>query len=263
MSKEKVIEYVMNSPYNTNRAVLEGLLDGMGEDEYTLLFEEEVTTAIEEGEEGAPFPVRKFSYNEYINADTIKITFDGIEYQCDLITMDGANYYGGIDNASGEPDFSEYPFLILSRSNGGNMIANMIATQTSGTHTVKVEASQSSSSSSSNDWSTAKVTFFNKSSTKYYYVKIASVTDSYIEVIEHQIPYGIQTRTTDNTKPGSKTITVPLYKQGYILDVNSLSNTNVSSPQVTGDITFSNNEFIITGDGTITLFGWTTEEHSS
>lgn len=32
MSKEKVIEYVMNSPHNTNRAVLEGLLDDIGED---------------------------------------------------------------------------------------------------------------------------------------------------------------------------------------------------------------------------------------
>ena len=259
MSKEKVIEYVMNSPYNTNRAVLEGLLDGMGEDEYTLLFEEEVTTAIEEGEEDAPFPVGRFSYNKYINADTIKVTFDGVEYQCDLITMNGGNFYGGIDSTSGGPNFSEYPFTIMSTS----VVGNMIATQTSGTHIVKVEASQSSSSSSSNDWSTAEVTFFNKSTTQRYYVKIASVADSYIEVIEHQIPYGIQTRTTDSTKPGSKTITVPLYKQGYILDVNSLSNTNVSSPQVTGDITFSNNEFIITGDGTITLFGRTTEEHSS
>ena len=30
MSKEQVIDYVMNSPANTNKAVLEGMLDGMG-----------------------------------------------------------------------------------------------------------------------------------------------------------------------------------------------------------------------------------------
>lgn len=30
MSKEQVINYVMNSPANTNKAVLEGMLDGIG-----------------------------------------------------------------------------------------------------------------------------------------------------------------------------------------------------------------------------------------
>lgn len=30
MSKEQIIEYVMSSPYNTNRAVLESLLEDIG-----------------------------------------------------------------------------------------------------------------------------------------------------------------------------------------------------------------------------------------
>ena len=30
MDKDKILDYVMNSPQNTNRAVLEGMLEGMG-----------------------------------------------------------------------------------------------------------------------------------------------------------------------------------------------------------------------------------------
>lgn len=53
MDKEKVIEYVMNSPQNTNRAVLEGLLDS-GESESKILhfiYDESTSTySIDESE---------------------------------------------------------------------------------------------------------------------------------------------------------------------------------------------------------------------
>lgn len=53
MDKEKVIEYVMNSPQNTNRAVLEGLLDS-GESEAKILhliYDESTSTySIDESE---------------------------------------------------------------------------------------------------------------------------------------------------------------------------------------------------------------------
>lgn len=53
MDKEKVIDYVMNSPQNTNRAVLSTLLDeggGGGSITMTTLFDEDITFTYQENE---------------------------------------------------------------------------------------------------------------------------------------------------------------------------------------------------------------------
>ena len=245
MDKQQIIDYIMHTPSNTNPVILGQFLDEYGGNEYTLLFEEEVTTAI--GGD-APFPVGILSYNEYINADTIKVTFDGVEYQCDLIAMNEANYYGGIDNTSGEPDFSEYPFTIQSVSDVGTIIA----TQTPGTHTIKVEASQSNSPSS--DWSTAEVTFINDSSEqRIYTVNCANILETEISVDEITV-----------LPEESLVLTIPLYKKQYFLQRAMISDAYPNG-ETTGEITKSGLDFIIAGDGTITLTGlkeYSSEEHT-
>ena len=104
----------------------------------TVLFEETVTTA-QQGE----FPVAQaeLAYSQYIDADTIYVTFDGTTYTCQKRHDDeeGANYYGA-PTVDGRVDFSTIPFSISSNSTN----ENYIATQTAGTHTVKVEAEESS-----------------------------------------------------------------------------------------------------------------------
>lgn len=99
----------------------------------TVLFEETVTTA-QQGE----FPVAQaeLAYSQYIDADTIYVTFDGTTYTCQKRHDDeeGANYYGA-PTVDGRVDFSTIPFSISSNSTNENYIATQIA----GTHTVKVE----------------------------------------------------------------------------------------------------------------------------
>ena len=91
------------------------------------LFSETVTTVA--GEVGN---VATLSYTEQITADTLTVTFDGVEYTCPKITFEGDNYayYGGI-GATG-PDYTEFPFAIASGPNGDNYIY----TQSAGTHTI-------------------------------------------------------------------------------------------------------------------------------
>lgn len=93
------------------------------------LFSETVTTVASElSDEG----VASLSYSNPITADTIKVTFDGVEYICEKhISMDDNIYvYGGFDG------FSEYPFYIESEDRGGDTAINEIHTATAGTHTV-------------------------------------------------------------------------------------------------------------------------------
>lgn len=97
----------------------------------TLLTNETVTTVQQEG-----FADGEISYSDLINAEVIKVTFNGTEYECPA-TRYGDNYgYGASwDDNLEAYDWSEYPFNIFS-SNG----ANNLITQTAGTYTVKIEA---------------------------------------------------------------------------------------------------------------------------
>lgn len=101
------------------------------EEEIVTLTEESVTTTSQGG------TIRgQLSYSQFIDAEVIKVTFNGTEYECPRIAIIGINAYGGF--GQGGPDFSEYPFAITSISGG----TNTLATETAGTYSVKIEGMQ-------------------------------------------------------------------------------------------------------------------------
>lgn len=102
------------------------------EETVTLLTEESVTTT----SQGGTIRGGQLSYSQFIDAEVIKVTFNGTEYECPRIRspQDGS-YYGGINPNTGMPDFSVYPFVIVS-----NALGNILATETAGTYTIKIEA---------------------------------------------------------------------------------------------------------------------------
>ena len=125
--------------------------DGGGKTWVTLC-EEAVTTVEDNG-----IYMAQLSYSQLISADTIRVTFDETTYTCSIANQrTNTTYYGGFDETG--PDFSEYPFVILSER-GSDGFDNYIGTETAGTHTVKIEALQESSGSF--DFSTARVTVVN------------------------------------------------------------------------------------------------------
>lgn len=101
-------------------------------EEWVTLTDESVTTTINEGN---PFASGEFAYSESIIADTIKVTFNGIEYTCNKRLEDGENFYGAeLSEATESFDFSTYPFAI--GSSGGS---SYLYTETAGTYQVKIE----------------------------------------------------------------------------------------------------------------------------
>lgn len=75
------------------------------------------------------FHYAELPYSGFIDADSLTVTFDGTEYVCPKTSQSEFNSYG----ASG--DYSVYPFGISSDTGG-----NYINTQTGGTHSVTVVA---------------------------------------------------------------------------------------------------------------------------
>lgn len=96
------------------------------------LTEESVTTS-----GTAPYIGGNFSYSSLIDADTITVTFNGTEYEADKIIQGSSNFYGGFTPSG--PDFSEYPFAIVSAPNG-SVAVNMLYTESAGTYSVKIES---------------------------------------------------------------------------------------------------------------------------
>lgn len=103
---------------------------------FTLLTNETVTT-VEDGD----YSISTIPYASKITADTIKVTFDGTEYLCTIDGYDEMNCYGGVSLVDGAQviDFSDYPFGITSDSSS---VFNTIYTETAGSHTIKIEASE-------------------------------------------------------------------------------------------------------------------------
>jgi hypothetical protein len=102
---------------------------------YTTLTEETVTTVADKS------PGAQLTYSQVIDADTIRVTFNGVEYVCnkheiDVGTVEPMYAYGGVSSSG--PDFSEYPFDITSARTPSGAI-NGCDTQTAGTYTVKIE----------------------------------------------------------------------------------------------------------------------------
>ena len=154
MNKEDIINYVMTTPNNPNRAVLSGMLDSIANaseggscdcgfscnEEWITLTEESVTTVAEEGD---PNALGDLSYAELITADTIRVTFNGTEYICENTIDDGGNsQYGAVfDDETGTFDWSEYPFIIGSfGALADDTPYNSLATQSAGTYSIKIEA---------------------------------------------------------------------------------------------------------------------------
>ena len=119
---------------------------GSGGSSWQTVFEGSVTT--ENTDDGV---LGNINYESVIDADKIKVTFNGTEYECDKITTPVGNAYGGIGESG--PDFSEYPFAIMS-GQGLETAQTIVYTETAGTYTLKIEEPQSGGSS---DFSTAEV----------------------------------------------------------------------------------------------------------
>lgn len=98
--------------------------------ETTELFSETVTTAEQGGIYGAAL-----AYSDVIDADSIIVTFDGMEHVCSRIDKNGTHFYGGFGERG--PVFTEYPFAINSTGNN----TNAVYTETAGEHTVAVSVS--------------------------------------------------------------------------------------------------------------------------
>lgn len=94
----------------------------------TQLFSETVTT-VDDGEMFSG----NFIYEGAIDFDTIVVTFNGTDYNCQRIDAFNSYFYGGFTEEG--PDFTDYPFAI--RNDGAN---SSIFTETEGTYTVSVTA---------------------------------------------------------------------------------------------------------------------------
>lgn len=104
-------------------------MDNGWEADFAQIFSE---TVITEGDIGADL-----TYSSFIDATSITVTYDGTDYTCAKIDMDGENAYGGFNEG---PDFTTYPFFIYSASDGEGGGYNSLYTETSGEHTISVSA---------------------------------------------------------------------------------------------------------------------------
>lgn len=112
-----------------------------GGSSWTLLTEETVTT--NEVPEQGIFGI--MSYSQLINADTIRVTFNGIEYECEkqVTTTAMGDLYGyGASIEEQVIDWSHYPFSIQSGKGLGDVIRNSLITETAGTYAIKIEVPQ-------------------------------------------------------------------------------------------------------------------------
>lgn len=94
------------------------------------LFSETVTTVA-----GQPAPSCTLAYVGFLTATEATVSFDGTDYTVQMIDSDGAHIYGEI-GAQG-PDFTNYPFFVVSLPNGNNTLY----TETAGTYSISANAS--------------------------------------------------------------------------------------------------------------------------
>ena len=109
------------------------------EDGWVTLTEETVTTELDGDEAGG-----YLSYSQLIDAESIKVTFNGTVYECEKFvdTYGGSNYGAPYDDSTHNYDWSEYPFSIWSGDdpNDDEGAFTSIVTQTAGTYSIKIEA---------------------------------------------------------------------------------------------------------------------------
>lgn len=111
--------------------------------------DEEINLIMQESVTAEPTPggwsEGDIDYSGVIQNETIIVTFDGVEYMCSRgIKTSGTKktyYYGGIDFSGSDdyPDFSEYPFGIISDPNSG-LDGNFLLVENEGTYSIKIES---------------------------------------------------------------------------------------------------------------------------
>lgn len=136
MTKKDILDYVMKTPQNTNRAVLSGMLNEISDTseqgykkERQTLWEGIVTTSTDESPDMA---VGDIPYESTLDEDILYITYDGVEYTCNAFKNEIGIIYGDLDSDY-RPVFSKYPFCIISE-NGHTQIA----TSEAGDHNIKI-----------------------------------------------------------------------------------------------------------------------------
>lgn len=107
----------------------------------TQLFNETVATE----DTGRGYSVGAIAYSTFIDAESLSVTFDNIDYVCPKLDLGGNSGYGGFDLVLEQPDFTDYPFFIFSKN------GNQLITQTAGSHTIKANATGVEISSTFND----------------------------------------------------------------------------------------------------------------
>ena len=103
---------------------------------YETLWNGNVVTEYPEGEL-VTYAAGVIPYTSLITADKLRVTFDGVIYECDKIMSRNGNLYGGI-GTDGNVNWGKYPFAIGSSSN-----QNRLLTKYDGAHTLIIEADNS------------------------------------------------------------------------------------------------------------------------
>lgn len=207
---------------------------GGGGGSWTVLTEESVTTAqVPDGINGM------LTYAEQISQDSIKVTFNGTEYECEKRIVSKPMGDQCVYGADGT-DWSQYPFMIMS---GPTLmgITNFLYTETAGTYTIKIEASQSGGSS---DFSTAEVTFI---------CNAESEVECKLAIAEKADPPFIPNPQTNSfftlVNGDESTVAAVLYK-----GTNCCVFIGATQVSGTGDVSvLSAGQAYITGDCTITI----------
>jgi hypothetical protein len=170
-------------------------------------------------------------------SETIKVAFEGQEYECEMVQAD-QSYYGA--NVFDSPvDWSVYPFCLFYAPDGPSG-QTMFITENAGTYSLKVEATEESGGSS--DFSVANVTFVNN--------YVSGVNAGFCEIAQdYDITaiFGVAGVPTGTTE-----CAIPLY-QGTALVILGV-NENLSI-ETSGGITYDGNNglLIIEGDGRVTF----------
>lgn len=195
---------------------------------WATVFDGDVTTAFAPG--GS---VGTISDNMPIEQNTIKVTFNGVNYECQKVYF-GAdeNYFFGGVTQEGIPNFSDYPFCIRIKPNN----RAELLTETAGTYSLKIEEPQSGGGG---DFSTATVTFINQKSTYPEFFGSFVIDDE---------DYSGTFYVANPTANATTVYTVALYKGKA-----SISNPNNEPLDISGSAEEYNEEVIITGDCTIEI----------
>ena len=121
MTKQDIIEYVMETPGNTNKAVLTSMLNSLVADDipieertYVLVVDDTAITYDDNGRNTFDFP------GSLYNSSSIKVTINDQTYFCNKYNIANfpIDYYGATVNLGENAtiDFSQYPFLVCNDS---------------------------------------------------------------------------------------------------------------------------------------------------